>query len=253
MECGKKEVFDMNAIILAAGAGLRIKEMATQGHKAFLPIGGVPIIERIIRYLHEAEITDITIVTGYKHDQFLFLKEHYGVKLLYNKRYATHNNLESLELVLDRIGDTFIIHGDIALFKNIFKMENRGCSFFYTMLKESKGVPLTRIHCNRNRIITDYEGYAGRETVVTNLGISYWTRNDATDFKRFFHQRVDEKMKKRFGLSWEDIFLALSCEKVLEAHQLDRKYGCDINILMDYLNACSIYDRLWKNCDSIKK
>ena len=51
------------------------------------------------------------------------------------------------------------------------------------------------------------------ETVVTNLGISYWTRNDASDFKRFFHQRVDEKMKKRFGLSWEDIFLALSCKR----------------------------------------
>ncbi|MEG0274062.1 MAG: NTP transferase domain-containing protein [Longicatena sp.] len=235
----------MNAIILAAGVGLRMREVALQGHKAFLPIGRIPMIERLILYLHEAQISDITIVTGHMKDLFLPLKEKYKVKLVHNKKYSMNNNLHSLELVLDEVGDTFIIHGDVAIFKNVFKQKNLN-SFFYTILKESRGIPLLHPEVNKSRVITNFYKYAGPEAVTTMLGISYWTKEDAVHLKEYFKENISEKIKRYHHREWEEEILNLSKKIPIEAHQLDRKYARDVNLMRDYFEACYIYDEFWK-------
>ena len=85
----------MNAIILAAGLGSRFQDITKNNHKALLPIGGIPNVERTIQYLHESEIKDITIVVGHMHHLFNYLIDKYQVKLIYNDHYADYNNLYS--------------------------------------------------------------------------------------------------------------------------------------------------------------
>ena len=198
----------MNAIILAAGVGLRMREIAQKGHKALLPIGDNTIIERTIQHLLEANITDITIVTGHKREMFASFEKTYGVQLVYNRKYSLNNNLRSLEMVLDRIGDTFIIHADVVLYKNIFKNEEKN-TFFYTILKESKGIPLLHPVVNKHRIIQDIETYAGPNEVTTLLGVCFWAKEDVVYLKDFFTNEVDEKLKKKFHCEWESIVLRL--------------------------------------------
>ena len=73
-----------NAVILAAGTSSRFAPLSYEKHKALTVVKGEVLIEREIRQLKETGIHDIFIVTGYKAEQFEYLKSLYGVMLIYN-------------------------------------------------------------------------------------------------------------------------------------------------------------------------
>lgn len=109
-----------NAIILAAGFGMRMVPINFSTPKALLEVNGEPLIERTIKQLHAAGVKDITIVVGFMKESFDYLIDEYGVELVVNTDYATKNNLSSLALVADRISNTYIIPSDIWCDRNPF-------------------------------------------------------------------------------------------------------------------------------------
>ena len=72
----------MNAIILAAGLGSRLKDITQKTHKALLKVFDEPNIERTIKFLKEINVDEIYVVTGYKAEDFLYLESKFGVKLI---------------------------------------------------------------------------------------------------------------------------------------------------------------------------
>ena len=79
---GRQEVrgkMPKSAIILAAGFGMRMVPINTSTPKALLEVNGEPLIERTIRQLHEAGVTNITVVVGFMKEQFEYLIDEYGV------------------------------------------------------------------------------------------------------------------------------------------------------------------------------
>lgn len=110
-----------NAIILAAGYGMRMVPINTMYSKAFLEVQGEKLIERQIRQLHEAGITSISIVVGYMKEQFEYLVDQYHVNLIVNEQYAERNNLHSLSLAADQINNTYIVPTDIWSKENPFR------------------------------------------------------------------------------------------------------------------------------------
>ncbi len=109
-----------NAVILAAGFGMRMVPINMSTPKALIEIAGERLIDRLITQLHAVGITDITVVVGFMKDSFEYLIDEYGVKLVYNKNYASKNNLASLALVADRIANTYIIPCDLWCDSNPF-------------------------------------------------------------------------------------------------------------------------------------
>ena len=85
-----------NAIILAAGFGMRMVPINTEVPKGLLQVKGKVLIEHIIEQLKMVGINDITIVVGYLKESYEYLMDKYGVKLKVNMEYATKNNLHSL-------------------------------------------------------------------------------------------------------------------------------------------------------------
>ena len=71
-----KEKTPQRAIILAAGFGMRMVPINTEMPKGLLEVNGEPLVERIIRQLHEVGIKEIYVVVG-------FMKEKYEYCLLY--------------------------------------------------------------------------------------------------------------------------------------------------------------------------
>lgn len=53
------------AIILAAGFGMRMVPINTEMPKGLLEVNGEPLIERIIKQLHEVGIKEIYVVEGF--------------------------------------------------------------------------------------------------------------------------------------------------------------------------------------------
>ena len=122
-EKARKEFKDKapkNAIILAAGFGMRMVPINTQSSKALIEVNGEPLIERIIKQLHEIGVTDIYVVVGFMKEQFEYLIDGFGVKLVINKEYAIKNNLHSLALVANYLSNSYIVPCDIWCYKNPF-------------------------------------------------------------------------------------------------------------------------------------
>ena len=59
----------MNAIILAAGVARRLAPLTDKTHKALLPVGGRPVLTRMLSALADAGIRETTIVVGHCADQ----------------------------------------------------------------------------------------------------------------------------------------------------------------------------------------
>ena len=77
-----KEKAPKNAIILAAGFGMRMVPINTETPKGLLEIKGERLIERTIRQLHEVGITEIYVVVGFMKEQYEYLIDEYGVELI---------------------------------------------------------------------------------------------------------------------------------------------------------------------------
>lgn len=87
-----------NAIILAAGFGMRMVPINLETPKALLSVNGEKLIERIIKQLHEAGVKEIHIVVGFMKEKFEYLMDKYGVDLIVNPLYSSENNIFSLAL-----------------------------------------------------------------------------------------------------------------------------------------------------------
>ena len=77
------------AVILAAGFGMRMIPMNAEIPKGMLTVHGEVLIERLIRQLHEAGVHEIWVVTGYRKEQYEYLADTFGVKLLFCRDYMT--------------------------------------------------------------------------------------------------------------------------------------------------------------------
>ena len=102
-----------NAIILAAGLGLRMVPINTGVPKGLLNVRGEILIERLIGQLHEVGIKSIYIVVGFMAEEFEYLKEKHGVNLIYDEDFALNDSLHSLSLAKEHIGNSYIVPSDI--------------------------------------------------------------------------------------------------------------------------------------------
>lgn len=109
-----------NAIILAAGFGMRMVPINMQVPKALIEVKGEILIERIIKHLHETGIMEIYVVVGFMKEEFEYLIDEYGVKLIVNEEYSYKNNLHSLYLAASHLNNTYIVPCDIWCDKNPF-------------------------------------------------------------------------------------------------------------------------------------
>ncbi|HZO40025.1 MAG TPA: NTP transferase domain-containing protein, partial [Methylomirabilota bacterium] len=58
-----------SAIILAAGVARRLAPLTDHTQKSLLPVGGRPILARMLDALHAAGVRDVAIVVGHCADQ----------------------------------------------------------------------------------------------------------------------------------------------------------------------------------------
>lgn len=159
-----------NAIILAAGFGMRMVPINTELPKGLLEVDGETLIERLIKQLHEVKIYEIDIVVGFMKDKYEFLIDKYGVNLVYNPNYALKNNIHSLNLLVNKISNTYILPCDIWSEKNPFsKHELYSWYSVSELIDEESNV---RINRQRELVKTHQRGNK-------MIGISYLLEEDA--------------------------------------------------------------------------
>lgn len=161
-----------NAIILAAGFGMRMVPINLLSPKALIEVNGEPLIERIIGQLNDAGVTDITIVVGFMKEKFDYLIDRYDVELVVSPDYASKNNLSSLALVKDRISDTYIVPSNIWCAQSPFA----GHEMYSWYMVGERTDRDSSVRVNRkNELVIAVNGEPGNKM----MGVSYISRKDA--------------------------------------------------------------------------
>ncbi len=109
----------MQALILAAGMGKRLKELTRSNTKCMIKVNGVTLIERMLRQIESKHLSRIVIVVGYEGEK---LKDYIGTldiktPILYinNPIYDRTNNIYSLSLAKEWLckEDTILFESDL--------------------------------------------------------------------------------------------------------------------------------------------
>jgi choline kinase len=111
----------MQAIILAAGLGQRIKHITTSIPKCLIEVNGRRIIDYQIEVLNNSGINDITVAVGHLKGKIIELL---GNKVSYveNNLYKDSNSSYSLWLAKSLISSEFIyLNGDLIFNEKILK------------------------------------------------------------------------------------------------------------------------------------
>lgn len=111
------------AVILAAGAGMRMIPLNMEVSKGLLEVNGEVLIERLIRQLQEVGIREIYVVVGFMKEKYEYLMDAYGVELIVNPEYALKNNLHSLYLAREHLTNAYVIPCDSWCSHNPFSRD----------------------------------------------------------------------------------------------------------------------------------
>lgn len=109
----------MQAIILAAGMGKRLKELTQDNTKCMVKVNGVTIIDRMLHQIESKDLERIVIVVGYEGQKLIDYIATLGIKtpIIYieNPIYDKTNNIYSLALAKDWLckEDTLLFESDI--------------------------------------------------------------------------------------------------------------------------------------------
>lgn len=115
----------MQAIILAAGMGKRLKEYTKNKTKCMVEVNGVTLIERMLTQLDRKNLNRIIVVTGYegtKLREFIgSLAIHTSIEFVDNSVYDKTNNIYSLYLASDYMkeDDTLLLESDIIFEESV--------------------------------------------------------------------------------------------------------------------------------------
>jgi len=193
------------AVIMAAGFGSRFVPLTYETPKGLLPVFGERMLERQIRQLREAGITDITIIVGYLKEKFDYLIDAFGVKLLYNPEFADKNNLSSVwhARKLFKGRNMYLLSSDNWLRENMYHAYEPGAWYSSVFMKND-----TRewcLDCNKKGIITDVT--VGGKGAWVMYGPAFFSR----EFSETYLPALDEAYR-RPGTEqwyWEDVYIEL--------------------------------------------
>lgn len=135
------------AVILAAGAGMRMVPINMEVPKGLLMVKGETLIERLIAQLKAVGIEEIRIVVGFMKENYEYLIDKYGVQLIFNPCYKDKNNLFSLAAVKDWLTNTYIVPCDIWCKENPFHTEEQYSWYMVSdKMDENSNVLVNRKH-----------------------------------------------------------------------------------------------------------
>ena len=186
---------------MAAGMSSRFAPLSYEKPKGLLNVKGEVLIERQIRQLQEAGISEITVVVGYKAELFYYLADKYGVNIVMNEDYNQYNNTSSIIRVIDKLENTYICSSDNYFPDNVF-MEQPVESYYSALYAEG----VTGEYC----ISTDDQDCI---ISVTVGGKDSWYMVGHVFFNKEFSEKFrhimiaeysNEETKKGY---WEDVYI----------------------------------------------
>lgn len=225
----------MNAIILAGGNGSRMVASKQFTHKPLLPIQGMPNIERTIIMLKDFGIEDITIISGKYANQYTFLHEKYDCKIISDPKTSA-STLYAIYSVKEKIGDTFIIEGDVVLAENIFVYKTY--SYYYTLKYPYCESDAWKPIIDSKGRIKSFEVGCFKEPCI--FGISYWSINDAEYLRDYITHISTPENLFHSNKFWDDYFIDVLEDLPIFTYEISSESATEMNDANEYKLAIDL-------------
>lgn len=117
----------MQALMLAAGMGRRLGKYTEAMTKCMISVGGRTLLERAVDALKEAGVRKLVMVVGWEADRLVnFIRNNIRdmeFEFVYNRDYATTNNIYSLYLAKEHLllDDTILLESDLVYDQSLLR------------------------------------------------------------------------------------------------------------------------------------
>ena len=189
------------AIIMAAGAGVRMYPVTLHTPKPLVKVNGVRMIDTVIDALHANHIHEIYIVTGYLKEKFEVLKEKYkDITLVENPDYNTCNNIASLYAAREYLEDVIILDGDQIIYnQDILKPEFEKSGYNAVWTDQETNEWLMQVEDGIVKSCSRTGGTRGWQL----YSISRWNKEDGRKLKKWLEYEFEEK--GNHSIYWDDV------------------------------------------------
>ncbi len=229
------------AVILAAGMGLRLKEMGEDIPKGFIRLDESPIIEHSLRILITCGIREIMIVTGHKGEYYENLADTYPeIRTVENARFAETGTMASLacardfvdadfillesDLVYDPVAITGILNAPYSDCLLLSGTTNAGDEVYV----EAAGNRVTRISKNRDEIKDSVGEYIGIAKISQQL-----------------YARLIRTAESSPKLSYDmDCIVGVASEYPIHFLRMERLDWAEIDDLLQLERAQKVWERI---------
>ncbi|MGL4362399.1 MAG: sugar phosphate nucleotidyltransferase [Cellulosilyticaceae bacterium] len=196
------------AIFIAAGMGARLQPYTNELPKPLIKVGKVSMIETLLQAVYKAEINEVIIIRGHLKEKFDILLEKYpNIQFIDNDIYKEFNNISSVHLVKEKLGNAYILEADLVLFNENIITKYQYISNYIGEYKEYTND--WRFEVKDGKIIQALvEGY----NCYHMYGISYWTEKEAVQLaKDLEYEMKQEGAYKRY---WDEVAVNLYSRNV---------------------------------------
>jgi len=218
--CKGLSFHEMQAVILAAGRGARLRPITDNIPKCLVEVNGIPFIVNELNALSKhKEITQIILVVGYKKEEIIRrIGDNYcGVKITYveNDSWAHTNNIYSLWLATKYINKDFIlmeadIFFDHQLIESIFHNRDKNLVMLSKYESHMSGT-IVELEKNKKSIkglifpSNQGENFDYSDKYKT-INIYYFTLQF---FRTYFSPNLDVYIKTRDSESYWELILGV--------------------------------------------
>lgn len=243
----------MQAIILAAGMGSRLKDLTSNNTKCMIRVNGETLIERMLGQIDKKNFDRVVIVTGYEGEK---LKEYIatlGVKTpvvyVHNPIYNKTNNIYSLALAQEYLtsDDTILFESDLIFEDSVLDCLLEDPRETLALVdKYESWMDGTVIKLDSEDNITAF--VPGKKFVYEDIDKYYKTVNlykFSKDFSRSHYVPFLDAYTKALGMNeyYEQVLrvITLLDDPVIKAKRLDGQKWYEIDDIQDLDIAESIF------------
>lgn len=234
----------MQAIILAAGMGKRLKELTQDNTKCMVKVNGVTLIDRMLHQIEKHALSRIVIVVGYEGQKLMDYISTLDIKtpIVYvnNPVYNKTNNIYSLGLAKDKL-----LEDDTLLFESDLIFED---SLIDALLDDPR---------DTLALVSKYEPWMDGTCVKLGIDDSI---DDFVPGKRFNYNETDEYYKTvniyKFSKHFSEKYYVPFLEAYQEALGVNEYYEQVLRVITmldePAIKAKKLEGQLWYEIDDIQ-
>lgn len=234
-------MFDMRAIILAGGKGIRLKPYTTLIPKPLVPVGGeCSVLELVILQLAQSGFTHITLAVNHLADLVMAYfgdGKKWGILIDYSLESKPLNTVGPLTLIQDLPENFLVMNSDILCDLN-FRM------FYEEHVKEKSRVSVAV--CSRESVIDFGVLKYDRDSYLTEFHEKPTYRFDVSMGIYCFNRSIIEKLPKGQPYGFDQLMLdGLKNRDKIRIYKFDG-FWLDIGRAEDYQYADEHYAEIKK-------